>query len=115
MPGLDADLPRPCLVELRVVELERTIEVLVSLAQRAFVVQGRADAPLGDHQHVAVVDASRQFEQLLGQLVRDADLAARDVVRRQAHQDRDDLPRILDLAAQFARAPIGLARLPGTA
>ncbi len=90
--------------------MNRFLRPAFSAEQRALLAEllGALEVERIGHLDVAFVDACRQFEELLGQLVRDADLAARDVVRRQPHQDGNDLPRILDLTAQFAGAPIGL-------
>ena len=71
------------------------------------VVERRAHAPLRDHRQVRVAGAPGQVEQGVGQLAADADLAGRDVVRRQTHQHRDQARGVVDVLCELARTAVG--------
>ena len=108
---LDADFPGARAVEFGVVERQPAFEVLMCAVELTQMMQRGAKAPFRDHLDVRVADLPRHTEQLVCQLVRHPNVARRDVVRRQPHQDRNHQAGVVDQSAQFARTTVGLPHL----
>ena len=83
--------------------------------QFAEMMVGRAQAPFRHHDEMRIPHTSRDHVQLLGEIEARADFAGRDVVRRQSHDDGNDLRQVVDLVAQLTSAPVRGANLPATA
>ena len=88
---LDADVPRACAMDGRIMKLERLHEVLMRRDQLAEMVVGGTEAPLRHHDQIRIADPCGDRVQLLGEIEARADFARGDVVCRKAHEHRDDL------------------------